>query len=207
MKTPEVVAECVAAMYAKTHLPVSVKTRIALADTGGDGFEALFRFSNLVVQAGCRHLIIHARKAKLNWSPKDNRQRLPLDYDVVYRLKQSFPDVFITLNGGILSADMAAEHLKHVDGVMIGRAAYGNPYMMATVDRQFYHDEHTLPSRRAILEAFFPYLKAHEDKLSVIMPHMMGLFHGQPNARAYRQILSDRDLEGLKAFIQALSDD
>ena len=202
MKTPKIVAECVANMKAVTKLPISVKTRIALSDVPDDGFESLFHFSDLVVQAGCRHLIIHARKAKLNLSPKDNRQKLPIDYSVVYRLKKSFPDIFITINGNILSLDEAACHLKQVDGAMLGRVAYGNPYVLAEADRRFYRDHHPILSRFEVLEAFFPYLEKNQDKLSVICPHLMGLFHGQKNAKVYKQILAGRDLEALKQFIR-----
>ena len=202
MKTPEVIADCVAEMSAKTRLPVSVKTRIALSDTAGDGFSELFHLTDLVTQAGCKHLIIHARKAKLNLSPKDNRQKLPLNYEVVYRLKRSFPDVFITINGNVLSLPEAQEHLRHTDGVMIGRWAYGNPYGLAEVDRMFYHDTHPVLSRDEVLEAFLPYLESHQDKLSVILPHLMGLFHGEPNAKRYKQALATRDLTRIKAFLK-----
>ena len=202
MKTPEVVADCVSAMKAVTKLPVSVKTRIALSDVAGNGFEALFHFSDLIVEAGCRHLIIHARKAKLNLSPKDNRQKLPLDYPVVYQLKKSFPDLFITINGNILSLDEAIEHLKQVDGAMLGRVAYGNPYVLAEADKRFYQDNHPILSRYEVLESFFPYLEKNQDKLSVICPHLMGLFHGQKNAKVYKQILAARDLNALKQFIR-----
>ncbi|MBQ7412948.1 MAG: tRNA dihydrouridine(20/20a) synthase DusA [Alphaproteobacteria bacterium] len=198
IKTPEIVADCVAEMKAKTNLPVSVKTRIALSDTVGDGFPELFRFADMMVRAGCNHLIIHARKAKLNLSPKDNRQKLPLNYEVVYRLKKSFPDVFITINGNILSLDAAEAHLSHVNGVMIGRWAYGNPYALATVDRRFYLDEHPILSRKEVFIAFLPYLEKNRDHLTVICPHLMGLFHGEPNAKAYRQALSTRDWDTIK---------
>jgi len=202
MKTPEIVADCVAKMKGSSKLPVSVKTRIALSDVSGDGFDALLHFADLVVQAGCRHLIIHARKAKLNLSPKDNRQKLPLDYSVVYRLKKSFPDIFITINGNILSLDEAERHLKQVDGAMLGRVAYGNPYILADADRRFYQDNHAVLSRYEVLEAFFPYLEKNQEKLSVICPHLMGLFHGQKNAKTYKQILASRDLNALKQFIR-----
>ena len=198
MKTPEIVADCVAEMKAKTNLPVSVKTRIALSDTIGDGFPELFRFADMMVRAGCNHLIIHARKAKLNLSPKDNRQKLPLDYEVVYRLKKSFPDVFITVNGNILSLDAAKVHLSHVNGVMIGRWAYGNPYALATVDRRFYGDNHPILSRKEVFMSFLPYLEKNRDHLPVICPHLMGLFHGEPNAKAYRQALSTRDWDTIR---------
>ena len=204
MKTPEVVADCVAAMKSKTKLPVTVKTRISMVDVGGDGFEQLFRFADLVRQAGCSHLIVHARQAKLNISPKDNRQRLPLNYDVVYRLKKSFPDMFITINGNILSLDEAESHLKHVDGVMIGRLAYGNPYALADVDGRFFGDNHPILSRQEILESYLPYLEQNKEYLSVITTHLLGLFHGQPNAKAYRQALTSRDLGIIKEFIAGL---
>ena len=202
MKTPEVVADCVCAMKKASSLPVSVKTRIALSTVAGDGFEALFHFADLVAKAGCSHLIVHARKAKLNLSPKDNRQKLPIDYEVVYRLKKSFPDMKISINGNISSLDEAEQHLRLVDGVMIGRVAYGNPYMLAEADRRFYGDNHPILSRWEILESFIPYLEQHADRLSVICPHLMGLFHGEPNAKKYRQVLTNCDLTELKAFLK-----
>ncbi|MDY6407292.1 MAG: tRNA dihydrouridine(20/20a) synthase DusA [Pseudomonadota bacterium] len=202
MKTPEIIAECVSEMSAKTPLPVSVKTRIALTDTVGDGFSELFHLTDLVTRAGCRHMIIHARKAKLNLSPKDNRQKLPLNYDVVYRLKRSFPDIFITINGNILSLSAIQEHLCHTDGVMIGRWAYGNPYALTEIDSLFYNDSHPVLSRYEVLESFFPYLESHTDKLSIILPHLMGLFHGEPNAKRYKQALATRDLSVIKDFLK-----
>lgn len=203
MKTPELVAECVSNMKAATPLPVSVKTRISLSDVAGDGFEALFNFANLVKQAGCSHLIVHARKAKLNWSPKDNRaDKMGLNYDVVYRLKKSFPDMLISINGNILSLESAKQHLEYVDGAMIGRLAYGNPYILAEVDQIFYQDDHLILSRKEILENMMPYLEKNKESLSIIMPHLMGLFHGQQNAKTYKQILAAKDLEALNTFIK-----
>lgn len=203
MKTPELVAECVSNMKAATPLPVSVKTRISLSDVAADGFEALFNFANLVKQAGCAHLIVHARKAKLNWSPKDNRaDKMGLNYDVVYRLKKSFPDMLISINGNILSLESAKQHLEYVDGAMIGRLAYGNPYILAEVDQIFYQDDHLILSRKEILENMMPYLEKNKESLSIIMPHLMGLFHGQQNAKTYKQILAAKDLEALKTFIK-----
>lgn len=203
MKTPELVAECVSNMKAATPLPVSVKTRISLSDVAGDGFEALFNFANLVKQAGCSHLIVHARKAKLNWSPKDNRaDKMGLNYDVVYRLKKSFPDMLISINGNILSLESAKQHLEYVDGAMIGRLAYGNPYILAEVDQIFYQDDHLILSRKEILENMMPYLEKNKESLSIIMPHLMGLFHGQQNSKTYKQILAAKDLEALKTFIK-----
>ena len=202
MKTPEIIADCVAEMTARTPLPVSVKTRIALSDTTGDGFSELFHLTDLVTRAGCKHVIVHARKAKLNLSPKDNRQKLPLNYDVVYRLKRSFPDIFITINGNVLSLNDAREHLRHTDGVMIGRWAYGNPYALAQVDQMFYNDNHPILTRYEVLESFLPYLESHQDKLSIILPHLMGLFHGEPNARRYKATLATRDISSIKTFLR-----
>ncbi len=204
MKAPEIVADCVADMRAKAHIPVSVKTRISLVDVGGDGFSELFRFATLMREAGCEHLIIHARQAKLNISPKDNRQRLPLNYDVVYRLKKSFPDMFISINGNVLSLDDAESHLAHVNGVMIGRWAYGNPYGLADVDRRFFGDNHPVLSRREVLESFLPYLETHQDQISIIGTHLLGLYHGQPNAKAYKQAITSRDLTVIKDLIKTL---
>ncbi|MDR2902466.1 MAG: tRNA dihydrouridine(20/20a) synthase DusA [Lactobacillales bacterium] len=202
MKTPEIVAECVQEMRARSALPVSVKTRIALAEDGGDGFEHLFRFASLVKQAGCDHLIVHARWAKLNWSPKENRsERLPLDYETVYRLKKSFPDMFISLNGNVLSLEAAQKHLAHVDGVMIGRWAYGNPYALREVDALFYGDDHAILNRIEVLEKMMPYLEQNAAHLSIIMPHLMGLYHGQANSKLYKQTLMKKDLAELRAFI------
>ena len=200
MKTPDVVAACVEAMRAAAPLPVSVKTRISLVDVGGDGFEQLFLFADKVRAAGCAHLIVHARKARLNWSPKDNRDRLGLDYDVVYRLKKSFPDMPVSVNGNVLSVNDIEKHLNHVDGVMIGRWAYGNPYALCEIDRLFFKDTHAVLKRSTILKQMMPYLSDHSEALSVILPHLAGLFHACPAAKTYRQLLSARDLGALAAF-------
>lgn len=200
MKTPDVVAACVDAMRAASPLPVSVKTRISLADVGGDGFEQLFAFADKVRAAGCGHLIVHARKARLNWSPKDNRSRLGLDYDVVYRLKKSFPDMPVSVNGNVLSTHDVGVHLKHVDGVMIGRWAYGNPYALCDMDRLFFGDDHPILKRSEILKRLMPYLFDNQAALSVILPHLAGLFHACPDAKIYRQVLASRDLNALTLF-------
>ena len=203
MKSPELVAECVNEMVNASPLPVSVKTRISLSDTAGDGFKELFHFASLVKDAGCHHLIVHARKAKLNWSPKENRaDRMPLDYPTVYKLKKSFPDMLISINGNVLSLESAKDHLKHVDGVMIGRLAYGNPYILKDVDSVFYQSTAPILSRFEVLENMIPYLESNQQHLSIICPHLMGLFHGQENAKHYKQLLAARDIEGLKDFIK-----
>ncbi|MBR4932256.1 MAG: tRNA dihydrouridine(20/20a) synthase DusA [Alphaproteobacteria bacterium] len=203
MKTPEIVADCVAEMVAKVNIPITVKTRISLVDADGNGFNALFKFADLVQKAGCSHLIVHARQAKLNLSPKDNRgERLPLNYNVVYQLKKSFPDMPISINGNILNEDSIQQHLQFVDGVMIGRWAYGNPYALAQIDSLFYQDQHPILSRWEVLENMIPYLEKNQDKLSIICPHLMGLFHGQPNAKIYKQTLMNRNIDELKNFLR-----
>lgn len=204
MNRPQVLADCVAEMRARSPLPVSVKTRISLSDTTGDGFDELFHLTDLVHQAGCYHIIVHARKAKLNISPKENRgDKLPLNYEVVYRLKKSFPDMIVSINGNVLSTEEIKTHLQYVDGVMIGRWAYGNPYALATTDQLFYGDNHPILSRVEILKEMIPYLEQHRDRLSVILPHLMGLFHGQPNARQYKQMLMSRDIDAIRDFISS----
>lgn len=205
MKTPELVADCVDKMRQMGGLPVSVKTRLSLVEMGGDSFQHLFNFASLVQKAGCAHLIVHARQAKLNLSPKENRgTRLPLDYNQVYQLKKSFPDMIISINGNINSLDIAKEHLRHTDGAMIGRWAYANPYALSTIDSQFYTDSHPILSRKAILENMLPYLHKNKAHLSLIMPHLMGLFHSEPNAKAYKQSLMTRDLSIITDFIKSL---
>ena len=202
MKTPDLVADCVAEMKAKSPLPVTVKTRISLTDVGGDGFQALFHFADCVKKAGCDTLIVHARQARLNKSPKDNRgDCVPLNYDVVYRLKKSFPDMPIIINGNILSQADINKHLSYVDGVMIGRWAYGNPYALAQLDKEYYQDEHPVLSRLEILDKMIPYLEKNTRHLSIITPHLLGLYHGQPNAKRYKQTIMTSDLNELKKFI------
>lgn len=203
IKKPELVADCVAEMKAASNLPISVKTRISLENTQ-DGFQSLLHFADLVKQAGCAHLIVHARKAKLSWSPEDNRKRLPLDYNTVYKLKKSFPDMSISINGNVLTLDQAENHLQHVDGVMIGRVAYGNPYLMKDIDARFYADHHPIPTRTQILEQMIPYLQQNSPYLNVILPHLMGLFHGTPVSKAYKQPLNNRNLDDIISFLSYL---
>ncbi len=202
MKTPELVADIVADMKARTKIPVTVKTRISLVGADGDGFNDLFKFANLVKQAGCDGLIVHARQAKLNISPKDNRAKLPLNYEAVYKLKKSFPDMFISINGNVMSYEDIDTHLSHVNGVMIGRWAYGQPYALAQIDSQFFDDTHTVLSRPQILESMIPYLEKYDGNIRNITCHMMGLYHGMPNAKTYKQMLMSGDLTQFKEFVK-----
>ena len=193
MTEPDLVADCVAAMIDAVSIPVTVKTRIGVDDQ--DSYEALQAFVARVAGAGCRSFTIHARKAWLSGlSPKQNREVPPLRYEVVYDLKRDFPDLEIVLNGGVLSLDEAEDHLRLVDGVMIGRAAYQSPYILAEADRRIFGEEAPLLSREAIIEAFLPYVESQLIRgvpLKSITRHMLGLFNGLPGARAWRRHLSE----------------
>lgn len=192
MKTPKLVADCVAAMKAEVDLPVTVKCRIGVDDQ--DPEVALDAVADLVFEAGADALWVHARKAWLEGlSPKQNRDIPPLDYDRVYRLKQRLPNQFIGINGGIETLNQSAGHLEHVDGVMLGRAAYHNPSLLAEIDSRFYGDPVRAPDYGAIIEAMCTHAAEHiarGGRLTHVTRHMVGLFHGVPGARRYRQILS-----------------
>lgn len=193
MAEPELVADCVAAMIAATQLPVTVKTRIGIDHR--DSYEELARFVSLVADAGCRTLIVHARKAWLQGlSPKENREIPPLNYPTVYRLKADFPELAVVINGGILDLEAAETHLQRVDGVMLGRAAYQNPYLLASVDRRLFGDPAPIADRREIVQRLLPYVEqqlARGVYLHRITRHILGLFNGQPGARQWRRYLSE----------------
>jgi tRNA-dihydrouridine synthase A len=193
MKTPDLVAECVAAMKASVAVPVTVKCRIGVDEQ--DAGEALDTLADMVFAAGCDALWVHARKAWLQGlSPKENRDIPPLDYDRVYRLKERLPGRFIGINGGIHTLDEAEAHLAQgVDGVMLGRAAYHDPGLLAGVDARLYGAPETLPDWPRLIEAMSEYCASHivaGGRLSHVTRHMTGLFHGIAGARRWRQILS-----------------
>jgi tRNA-dihydrouridine synthase A len=194
MAEPELVAECVAAMRAVVAIPITVKTRIGIDER--DSYEALTQFISTVQSAGCNIFIIHARKAWLRGlSPKENRELPPLRYDVVHRIKRDFLNLEVILNGGIKTLAQARDQLARVDGVMLGREAYHNPYLLAGVDRCFYADPRPEPSRKHVLADFIRYLEAQVAQgaqLSRIPPHLMGLFQGLPGARTWRRCLSEK---------------
>jgi tRNA-dihydrouridine synthase A len=194
MTEPELVGECVAAMRAASQLPITVKCRIGIDDQ--DAEESLDRFIDDVARAGCTTFIVHARKAWLQGlSPKENRDVPPLDYGRVHRLKQRRPELEIILNGGIESFAAAKTELAHVDGVMLGRAAYADPYLLAEVDGALFGDAKTPPSRLGVLDAFRPYVEdqlACGVRLNAMTRHILGLFHGQPRARAFRRHLAEK---------------
>jgi len=191
MREPALVADCVAAMRAAVAVPVTVKCRIGVDDQ--DEYADLHRFAETLVGAGLQVLIVHARKAWLHGlSPKENREIPPLDYPRVYRLKREFPQLAIVINGGIVALDAAQEHLRHVDGVMLGRAAYHDPYVLARIEHALYGTP--LPERADVLERMAPYVAAQiggGEAVHHIARHVLGLFLGEPGARAFRRHLSE----------------
>jgi tRNA-dihydrouridine synthase A len=193
MKTPELVAACVVAMKDAVQIPVTVKCRIGVDDQ--DPEESLFGFVGAVAAAGCEVFIVHARKAWLEGlSPKENRTIPPLDYDLVRRLKASRPDLDIILNGGIETLTDAAGFAEEFDGVMLGRAAYGSPYLLASVDEVIFGETRPSPSREEVARAMSGYVKrefAKGVRPHSVTRHMLGLYHGAPGARRWRRYLSE----------------
>lgn len=191
MAEPETVAALVQHMQAAVSIPVTVKHRIGIDHF--DSYEFMHNFVETVAAAGCERFIVHARTAWLQGlSPKQNREIPPLRYEDVYRLKQDFPSLAIEINGGITTIDEIKSHLQHVDGVMIGRAAYQNPYILAEAMSLW---GEAAPSREDILERLMPYLReqvANGEPLPTIARHFLGLFQGLPGARKWRQALSGK---------------
>lgn len=191
MAEPETVAACVEAMAGAVEIPVTVKCRIGIDDR--DSFEHLAEFVGRVARAGCRTFVVHARKAWLEGlSPKQNRSVPPLRYGEVHRLKREFPHLEIVINGGLRDWGEVRRHLDSVDGVMVGREAYDNPYALARVDREFYGDPGPPPSRREVLEAFLPYCERQVKAgfgLAVLARHLQGLYQGVPRSRTWRRHL------------------
>ena len=193
MAEPALVADCVAAMRAAVAIPVTVKTRIGI--DARDSYHELAHFVRTVGQGGCPTFIIHARKAWLKGlSPKENREIPPLRYDVVRQLKEDFPDLEIVLNGGIANLQECVAHLQNFDGVMLGRSAYHNPYLLAEADRLLFGDQHPVPSRDDVMQALLPYVErelARGVRLQSICRHLLGLFHAAPGGRLWRRHLSE----------------
>ena len=197
MAEPQLVADCVKAMRDAVDIDVTVKHRIGIDKNEDYGF--VRDFVGTIADAGCKTFIVHARNAILKGlSPKENREIPPLKYEVAYQLKREFPELEIIINGGIKTSDEVALHLEHVDGVMLGREAYHNPYVMADYDARFYGDDSPVKSRTEVLAAMLPYIAAqlaeYGDKglkLNSITRHMLGIMTGLPGARAFRQLMSD----------------
>jgi tRNA-dihydrouridine synthase A len=181
MAEPKLVAECVSTIKAKVSIPVTVKHRIGIDQVADYSF--VRDFVGTVAEAGCRTFIVHARNAVLKGlSPKENREIPPLKYDYVYRLKQEFPGLEIVINGGVVSEEQVQNHLQHVDGVMIGRAAYSSPWFLADAGK----------TRAHVVRAMHKYAK-DVPSLRHVTRHMLGLYHGMPRARLWRQMLSDAE--------------
>jgi len=207
MREPALVGDCVKAMRDAVSVPVTVKCRIGVDDQ--DDYADLQHFTETMLEAGVEVLVVHARKAWLKGlSPKENREIPPLDYRRVYRLKREFPQLVVVINGGITTAEAVREHLLHVDGVMLGRAAYHDPYVLARVEHALHGVP--LPSRESVLQHLRPYVEAELARgtaLKHIGRHLLGLYQGEPGARGFRRILSEgahRDGAGWALIEQAM---
>ena len=210
MAEPELVARCVDAMKRAVAIPVTVKCRIGIDEQ--DPEVALDALAHAVVASGCDALIVHARKAWLNGlSPKENRDVPPLDYDRVYRLKRAMPDVPVIINGGILGLEEAKVHLQHVDGVMLGRAAYQEPWRLLSVDREIFGEAAPHATMQDALEAMMPYIEqqlVRGMRLHAITRHFVGAFHAVPGARAFRRHLAEQGVKpgaGLEVLRDAIA--
>jgi tRNA-dihydrouridine synthase A len=208
MFKPALVAECVSAMKSAVSIPVTVKTRLGVDES--DSWEFLEEFITVVKEAGCYEFIVHARKAWLKGlSPKENRTVPPLDYEKVYRVKEKWPELEISINGGFRDLDEVEQQLKFVDGVMIGREAYENPYKMIDIDNRFYGLNETIKTRREVLESMLPFIEKEMKcghPMNRLTRHMLGLYHGVPGGRYFRRTLTEGVAKGGgdMAFIKKL---
>jgi tRNA-dihydrouridine synthase A len=193
MADPDLVARCVRAMLDAVSIPVTVKCRIGIDDQDSEAdFE---RFISTVADVGCRVFIVHARKAWLQGlSPKENREIPPLDYPRVWRMKSAHPDLTVVINGGIGDLEQAQVQLQHVDGVMLGRAAYQNPWLLSDVDAELFGAQANERTREDVLDELVDYAERHvanDGRLNNLTRHILGLYHGRPGARAFRRYLSE----------------
>ena len=193
MAEPLLVAECITAMQQAASIPVTVKSRIGIDDK--DSYEELTHFINTVATTGCKTFIIHARKAWLQGlSPKQNREVPPLRYDIVYQLKNDFPDLEIIVNGGITNLEIAQDHLNQVDGVMLGREVYQRPFILSQVDHNIFGQVREPKTRQQVVDALIPYVQQQLKqgvRLNSISRHILGLFHSQKGAKSWRRYLSE----------------
>ena len=213
MLTPQVVAECVDAMQKAVSIPVTVKHRIGVDEN--DSYDELVEFVRVVADAGCTSFIVHARKAWLQGlSPKENRDIPPLMYEAVYQLKKEFPQLDISINGGIMTLDETESHLQQCDGVMMGRATYQDPWILADVDRRLFGCDNPVSTRQQVIEPLILYFEQHiaiGGRFNHISRHILGLFNGQPGARRWRRVLSEEgckegaSVEVLKKALDAVS--
>ena len=192
IKEPNLVADCLTEMQAKTKLPVTIKTRIGYDNV--EDYENLYNFINTLKSTGVKTFIVHARKAVLgNFTPKQNLNIPPLKYEIVYKLKKDFKDLEIIINGGITSTDQIKNHLIKTDGVMIGRSAYHSPYLLADIEKEIFNNQNIL-SRQEVIEQLVPYVKEEIKKgtrMNQIMRHTLGLFHGQTGSSFWKRYLSE----------------
>ncbi|MCK5896513.1 MAG: tRNA dihydrouridine(20/20a) synthase DusA [Cocleimonas sp.] len=193
MAEPQLIAECIDAMRSNVSIPITVKNRLGIDKQNEE--QSLRQFIDVVSLSGCNTFIIHARKAWLKGlSPKENRQIPPLNYELVYQIKREYPQLEIILNGGIKTLEESQYHLRHVDGVMLGREVYHNPYVMIQVDADIYNIARPIASRKQLLHQYFSYI---EEKLVEGVPlkhmsrHLLGLFQGQAGAKAWRRYISE----------------
>ncbi len=197
MQTPQLVAQCVDAMKQVVDVPITVKLRIGVDDM--DGYGDLVNFVAMVASSGCDHFMIHARKAWLKGlSPKQNRSVPKLNYEWVYRIKRDFPHLVIGINGGIMNMESSLQHLEYVDGVMLGRAVYHQPYLLSEVDGLIYQQKSSILSREQVLLAFIEYMKVqHANSVPIrsMTRHILGLYHGQKNAKNFKRLLSGKVVE------------
>lgn len=193
MAYPELVAECISKMKASVKIPVTVKHRIGIDNL--ESYENLARFIKVVSESGCDRFIVHARIAILKGlSPEQNRKIPPLRYNDVYKLKQDFPHLLIEINGGVQTLEEAKTHLQFVDGVMIGRAAYENPYLFSKADAMFFNNFYTPLTREEILKAMISYLEEYQKqggKLHHVMRHILGLYFAQKNGKKFRRFVTE----------------
>lgn len=193
MATPQVVSDCVSAMKSVVDIPVTVKHRIGIDDR--DSWDELCEFVETVAEGGCELFIVHARKAWLSGlSPKENREIPPLHYDVVHELKKTYPQYEFVINGGLKTLADCKSQLEYVDGVMMGREAYQNPFILFQVDQLFFDDESEPKNRHQIIESMLPYIEKELKtgaRLNSITRHILGLFNGQAGAKAWRRHLSE----------------
>jgi tRNA-dihydrouridine synthase A len=194
MKEPSLVADCIAAMMAAVKIPITVKCRLGVDEL--ETYEHFLSFVDTVAKTGCRTFVVHARKAWLSGlSPKENREIPPLRYDWVYALKKQRLDLEIVLNGGLSTVESSLEAMPNVDGVMIGRMAYHEPYRLHQLDRAIYTPELAVETREALLLKYRPYVEEQCAKgigIKHITRHILGLFHAQPGGRMFRQVLSEK---------------
>jgi len=192
MKEPNLVADCLNEMISSTNLPVTVKTRIGYDNV--EDYQNIYNFVSLLSKTGVKTFIMHARKAMLGkFTPKQNLNIPPLKYDIVYKLKKDFPDLEIIINGGISNIDQIKNHLKKIDGVMIGRSIYHSPYFLADIEKEIYSTEH-ISTREEVIKELISYVKVEikkGTKLHHIMKHTLGLFHGISGSSYWKRYLSE----------------